>query len=141
MLLQKACSKCNVIKSLSDFHKSTRSKDGVQPACKQCMNVAYNASRKKKQSHYQAVARQRRNQTQQRVSEWKSERGCACCGETCSPCLELHHPDPSVKEDNPSNLVAVSFEAFLTEAEKCVVLCANCHRKVHAGYLTLTTSV
>lgn len=133
----KTCSKCNQDKPLTEFHKQTRSKDGYQPACKSCMNVAYNNSRKKKQGHYQEVARQRQQKNVDLMREWKESRGCQICGENFGPCLELHHTDPSNKEDHPSGLISNSFQAFLQEAEKCVVLCANCHRKVHHGALTI----
>lgn len=133
----KTCSKCNQDKPLTEFHKQTRSKDGHQPACKSCMNVAYNNSRNKKQHHYQEVARQRQQKNVELMREWKESRGCQICGENFGPCLELHHTDPSNKEDHPSGLISNSFQAFLQEAEKCVVLCANCHRKVHHGALTI----
>jgi hypothetical protein len=50
--------------------------------------------------------------------------------------LELHHSDPSVKEDHPS-LLRTSWDRWLTEAQKCIILCCNCHRKVHAGILKI----
>lgn len=134
----KTCTKCKETKKLAEFCKFARAKDGYQPACKKCMAKAYNASRAKKKEHYLATAQKRRNQIQEQVRNWKSKKGCSNCEEAFGPCLELHHLDPSTKEDNPSNLASVSFESFLKEAEKCIVLCANCHRKVHAGLFSLS---
>ena len=61
--------------------------------------------------------------------------GCVCCGENEVTCLELHHKDPSVKDIHPSN--ATGRKIFYQEAEKCVVVCANCHRKLHANLISL----
>lgn len=133
----KTCSRCKQDKPLDEFHKSSRMKDGRQSSCKNCMSESYTRSRKLRQTHYQEVAKIRRNILQEQMAEWKSSRGCTCCDETFSPCLELHHTDPSEKEGDPSSFTNVSFRAFLKEAEKCVVLCANCHRKVHHGVLTI----
>ena len=133
----KTCSRCKQDKPLDEFHKSSRMKDGLQSSCKSCMAESYNRSRKQKQSHYQDVARQRQQKNVDLMREWKENKGCQECGENFGPCLELHHVDPSEKEDHPSSLAYQSFNAFLQEAEKCVVLCANCHRKVHAGKINL----
>jgi hypothetical protein len=101
------------------------------------MAVSYNSSRGKKKEHYQQVAQARRKQLQEQATAWKTERGCTICKENFGPCLELHHLDPTTKEGDPSSFVSLSFDAFLKEASKCVVLCANCHRKVHAGLFSL----
>ena len=133
----KKCSRCKEVKEFTAFCKQSRSKDGYQPACKVCMNDSYNRSRKKKHDHYIQTAKDRRRTITDQIRNWKSERGCLCCAEKFGPCLELHHLDSSIKEDNPSNYITKSFDAFLQEAKKCVVLCANCHRKVHHGIISL----
>lgn len=133
----KKCTRCNVDKDVTEFFKTKRSKDGLQPACKSCMNVSYKASRGKKQDHYNAVSASRRRSITQKIREWKEERGCCLCDEKFGPCLELHHLDGSEKDFHPSEAMGKSWAAFLKEAEKCVVVCANCHRKVHHGVLVV----
>lgn len=133
----KTCSRCKQDKPLDHFHKSSRMKDGVQSSCKSCMAESYTRSRKAKQDHYQDVAKQRRHKNVDLMREWKESKGCHVCKEDFGPCLELHHLDPSEKEGDPAAIASMSFSAFLQEAEKCVVLCANCHRKVHAGKINL----
>lgn len=58
---------------------------------------------------------------------------CKKCGyNKCIDALELHHLDPSTKDYQLSNTGgAPSFEKFLAEADKCILLCANCHREEH----------
>jgi len=63
--------------------------------------------------------------------EFKKTLSCIKCGESDYNCLDFHHTDPSVREDNISNIYH-STGKFQEELKKCVVLCANCHRKAHA---------
>ena len=65
--------------------------------------------------------------------KWKSTLSCSVCGE-CEPCcLEMHHKNPDEKEFSVSKLSNKSFKRVIVEAEKCICLCSNCHKKVHAG--------
>jgi hypothetical protein len=60
---------------------------------------------------------------------------CVICGYDRHPrALEFHHPDPALKRfpvSNGGNSIAI--ERLRVEAEKCVLLCANCHAEVEAG--------
>lgn len=64
---------------------------------------------------------------------------CVSCGESANECLDLHHVDPSVKTEEVSKLLSDkrSKVRIVAEIEKCAVLCSNCHRKHHAGTLSL----
>ena len=59
--------------------------------------------------------------------------GCSKCGlkfDGTNDCVfDLHHINPEEKEYRPSDIKSV--EHFKKEAEKCIVLCANCHRLIH----------
>lgn len=63
--------------------------------------------------------------------------GGQCCGcdyHQCLEALEFHHIKPGEKDLHISAWTAVaSFRRLSEEARKCVMLCANCHREVHAG--------
>jgi hypothetical protein len=64
-----------------------------------------------------------------------ADRGGKCenCGYALSPAvLEFHHRDPTTKEFQIGNINA-SWARLLAEAEKCDLLCANCHRRRHAA--------
>jgi hypothetical protein len=87
-----------------------------------------------KDNYTQMVGRMK--EKKQKIAEWKRDRGCTLCGETEPWVLDMHHLDPSSKETNSAT--SATLKAFLKEADKCILLCSNCHRKVHAGVLTLT---
>ena len=63
--------------------------------------------------------------------EKKSNLKCLKCGENHISCLEFHHKDPNEKEYNVSALKNRSHKKLLEEMKKCIVLCSNCHRKLH----------
>lgn len=133
----KICHKCHQEKTLDNFYKCSRCSDGYQWICKECMRTSYNECRKSKIEHYNEVRKTRQIKNTQRIREWKSARGCCICGENYANCLELHHLDPSEKEFNPSEMYTFGWDSFMKEASKCVILCANCHRKVHGGIIDL----
>jgi hypothetical protein len=51
--------------------------------------------------------------------------------------LDFHHVDPSTKEFDFTKGQTYSYERQKREAEKCILICANCHRELHAGLWTL----
>lgn len=59
---------------------------------------------------------------------------CSICGyKKCLSALEFHHMNPSTKEFGLANARSNKkhFENFDNELEKCILLCANCHREFH----------
>jgi hypothetical protein len=45
----------------------------------------------------------------------------------------MHHIDPAEKEIELANVVGTwGWGKIMEEAAKCIVICANCHRKLHA---------
>lgn len=84
------------------------------------------------------VQRDRRGGRAEFLRKYKIEQGgCSFCSEQESCCLDFHHLDPSKKEINPSRMARNTWPMarMLKELEKCIVVCSNCHRKIHAGIL------
>ena len=61
---------------------------------------------------------------------------CMRCGYSKYPeVLEFHHKNPANKEFNVSRKGHCrSWKRIEKEIEKCVLLCANCHREVHVEH-------
>lgn len=76
------------------------------------------------------------------LSKFKSD-GCLVCNENDDSCLDCHHIDPNVKEYTIGNMIrdGFSINKLVDELNKCVCICANCHRKFHAGKLVLNIAV
>jgi 5-methylcytosine-specific restriction endonuclease McrA len=64
---------------------------------------------------------------------------CSVCGyKRCSEALEFHHVDPKEKDFTISDKgYSQSWETVKAELDKCVMLCANCHRETHTGLIAL----
>lgn len=63
------------------------------------------------------------------IQENKTE--CCVCGESDSCCLEFHHLHDklfNISKDSKN----VSTKQLLKELSKCIVVCSNCHKKIHA---------
>lgn len=86
----------------------------------------YQRNRKK---HIQAAAGNK-SRAKDKWAAFKSTLACMQCGENHPSTLDFHHVEPS--EHKVHRLVADGrFSAAMKEIEKCLVLCANCHRKHH----------
>ncbi len=86
-----------------------------------------------KKRHADSVAL-RKKRIRQALQDLKETLSCAKCGENHPSCLQFHHPDRKTKEVGVADAVSQgwSIKRILKEIEKCVVLCANCHFKIHS---------
>jgi len=131
----KVCSKCNNSKDDDRFPFKNKSENKRSSVCKECQreykNKHYSLN---KESHYK-----RNKATTAKLRSYANSvkhTGCVVCGENDVCCLDFHHTKDKTKE------VAVivnlgSMIKLKSEVEKCVVLCSNCHRKLHAGRFKL----
>src|SRR5205085_530902 len=78
--------------------------------------------------------RRRRIERKQRLVEIRGGR-CEDCGyDITVAALEFHHWDAREKKFGISrDGLSRPWEAIAAELLKCVMLCANCHREIHAG--------
>jgi hypothetical protein len=112
------CSHCKVSKKASEFYSiSKRNKNVLYSYCKDC-----------------ARDRQRKKITEvkQQCVDYLGGK-CKMCGYNKSlKALEFHHKDPAQKDFQISNRRSTAFgEKLKKELDKCMLLCANCHREVH----------
>ncbi len=91
----------------------------------------------KKRSSIKAVSRRRRKVVAL-AKEYTGNKCVICEYDKCVQALDLHHVNPKEKEFQISNGNTYSLVKVLNEANKCVILCANCHREHHAGLISTT---
>jgi len=69
-----------------------------------------------------------------------------CSGGECQECgysrsvqaLEYHHITPETKLYEPSKIIKDGLlDKILIELPKCILVCSNCHKEIHAGILEL----
>ena len=90
--------------------------------------------KKDKVPRQSAVKLARRRELSIWLGELKSELRCRDCGIDHPGCLVFHHVDRSTKDTELANAVRRGWgrKRILSEIAKCVVLCSNCHAKLHA---------
>jgi len=66
------------------------------------------------------------------IQDYKLSKGCVICGyNKCAEALDFHHPNNN-RIFKVSNVHNKKFEKIKKEIDKCIVLCSNCHRELHA---------
>lgn len=101
--------------------------------CKACKYIYYQQFNKKKNRvRYNDLETKRRHRYKQEAIR--------LLGDCCYDCkisfpmyvYDFHHLDPTQKDINPALAFMRSWEKVEEEViKKCVLLCANCHRKRH----------
>jgi len=118
------------------------------PKCeKNCLTTNFYKRRDKKNSSTYCI-KCTNSHTLERVQNLKMQmveyKGgcCQICGyDKYQGALEFHHLDPSKKDFNLSKLKVRKFgELVKNELDKCVMICSNCHREVHAGVTEIKKS-
>jgi hypothetical protein len=80
------------------------------------------------------AVQKRRNKIKKMAIEYKGSK-CERCGycKTISA-LQFHHIDPNEKDFGISAQGRCrSWEKVKAELDKCIMVCANCHREIHDG--------
>lgn len=143
--LTKGCRKCGLQKELYSFHKKADNRDGFSNVCKSCHKEIMH-------QHYlvatnSGVADMRRKKylsiTKKIISDFKTS-GCVVCGETTPVCLDAHHRNPNEKDTYFADGICsahVGPKRLKLELAKCICVCSNCHRKIHAKIINIESIV
>lgn len=85
-----------------------------------------------KDSQYKKI-KDRQARINKIIQEIRINGKCSKCTENHPACLDFHHIDKSDKSINISKIGARgwSLEKMMLEINKCILLCSNCHRKLH----------
>lgn len=108
------CNSCGQNKPESDFYFSNGKLS--QKVCKSCV-----CKNEKEKYHLK----------QEKLIEFKKSKPCIKCGCSKHYLIDFHHINPKEKDYAISENSHAKFETLLKEIEKCVPLCANCHREFH----------
>lgn len=108
---------------------------GKQPClCRKCESVRSMFYQRRRQALRGTSLKQ---DNKRKAVEYKGRR-CSVCGlvHLCDAVYEFHHLDPTNKKvSKAGNVVGSQCWAKLkAELDKCVILCANCHRVLHYGH-------
>ena len=86
----------------------------------------------------EAVQR-RRQKIKETLVKYKGGK-CEICGYSkCLSALDFHHINPNEKEFSiGAKGYTRNIKECKNEADKCILVCANCHREIHAGLIDIT---
>ncbi len=135
MSTTKQCAKCKQNKSLNDFNFKIKSKGIYQSYCKSCSRLFIKNHYNKNKGYYLSKARKRngylRSQLNTYIANYLISHPCVDCGERDITVLEFDHTGEIPKYKAVSHLIRnrVSITQIQEEIDKCVVRCANCHRR------------
>ena len=107
------CSNCQRLLPITEFHQSNGK---VHHLCKECKKQYQN-------EHYLNNINE--------LNEYKASRSCKKCGENRFYLLDFHHINPDEKDYGIARRAHTNLSTLMPEINKCVVLCANCHREFH----------
>lgn len=65
------------------------------------------------------------------IAEYKKDKHCVHCGINDPIVLDFHHVRDKVIGISEIPRMRWGIKRTLKELEKCIVLCANCHRREH----------
>ena len=110
---EKKCSKCKIVKPITEFHKNARSKDGYKSACKKCRtkeNKKWWKNNKEKEKEYR---KKRKNEEKIEVDN-----------KVCARCGKIKNIDEFYKDDASKDNRRVS-------CKECVLKSNKRYRKIN----------
>lgn len=134
---KKICSKCLLTKELSCFCKKNTSYNSY---CKECNRKYQKQHYENNKRDYILKSKNRKINIKEFINNIKINSKCLKCNENDIACLDFHHINDNTKDFNIAKamLHSYSLEKIQSEINKCIILCSNCHRKLH--YYQLSSS-
>jgi hypothetical protein len=100
---------------------------------------------KEQQKEFQRKWAKERKRKQNETKNKLKAGGCVNCGEKELCCLDFHHIGEKSfgigGSDGKNNMSYRTPKSIELEAAKCIVLCRNCHAKLHAGLIVYETTM
>lgn len=132
----KHCTICKEAKlaTTDNFNRKLKNADGLQSACRVCNKRASKRYYKDNKTKHKAIVTERKklriSENREFLREILESNPCVDCGESDIRILDFDHIKG--KKIACVTLMAVSpvgLKKLKHEVEKCVVECANCHRR------------
>jgi len=114
----KFCTTCKTQKNLDEFYQGKKNFTN----CKICHNES---------------TKTRQKRLKQEAVNYLGGKCQVCNYDKYVGALEFHHIDPNTKEFSIGHNKMYSMERIKKELDKCLLLCANCHREFHGGIIEI----
>ncbi len=133
--MERKCSICKKSLPLTDFHVKNKSTGLRKSLCIKCSRNYSKQHYRSNKKTYKLRAKFHKKRCIEKGREYVfnflSSSKCIDCNETDVLVLEFDHIDPSRKKKEIRTLVQSGYPILTIqkEIEKCVIRCANCHRR------------
>ena len=126
----KTCSHCKILKNNDEFYTNSAKSDGLASHCKKCNTLWVRKRYLSNKAYYHDKNKQARKRNAQYLLLYLLDHPCVDCGEKDPIVLDFDHIS-GTKIYSLSRMASTtsSIETINREIEKCVVRCANCHRR------------
>jgi len=82
-----------------------------------------------------------RRKTKKRMVAAFGGKCCICKKKYPQELFEFHHLNPAEKDFGVGSVKSISWDRLVIELRKCVMVCANCHRLVEYGHMTIPKEI
>lgn len=141
----KKCSRCQELKQKNDFYFKNKKLNKLQNICKTCQNTYHKKYYDQNKDAYISNSKKRniryRSNNKTFIDEFKNNKSCLFCQEKTPVCLDFHHIKNKRLNVSRMKNYAYSIKTIKKEIDKCIIICSNCHRKLHAGIITYDPSL
>lgn len=143
----KCCTKCKVEKNIECFNFKIKSENKRQSICAECSKQKNRIWYENPENKKKTLKRNEKNRkksvnnnikyyfktyTEKWYFTFKKTLKCTECNENHPACLDFHHINKKEKIDAVANIAKKNdIKLLKDEILKCIVLCGNCHRKLH----------
>ena len=132
----KTCTKCKISKPKEEFNLHSITKDGLRCSCRECQGeekkIYYQKNKEQITKQRPIQSKLIRIRNNEYVNKIKGDHGCKYCKEKDPCCLDFHHISNKVKQICRLVNGDASIKTIQKEIDKCEVVCANCHQKMHS---------
>ena len=113
---------CKIEKLVADFYRR-RNDANCSTYCKSCTTVS---------------TTRRQREVKRKAVDYLGGKCSICNYNKYTGALEFHHMNPSEKDFSIAELKLSSFDKIKSELDKCLLVCANCHREIHGGVIEIS---
>lgn len=124
-----------ISKYITSWKKTKQELDKCVLLCANCHRSKHRKIKKIHDGMNKTAVHNFRINQKEKALEYLGRR-CVYCGyDKFDEALEFHHVDPRAKAFKISDGNTRSWSRVRAELDKCIIVCANCHREIHAAHL------
>lgn len=125
----KYCNKCKTLKNDNEFHSRNKALGTFSSNCKICRKLIHKQHYQANRNNYKEKSLETKNRNREFIIEYLKLHPCIDCGEKDPIVLEFDHLSNKSKLISKMVNDGNCIKSIQKEIDKCVVRCANCHRR------------